>query len=375
MVKSSLKFSLVFLFIGFLTVCCPFSNLPLFKNNETGNTPTQFLTQPPPNLNQQNTLQPTLTVNWQASPTPLSQSTQPLDLPDNKNLTSQVYKVSETIHIHNEGPGEASRMTLWVAMLRDITPYQQVLQVSSEPDYTELKYDEFGNEYAVFEILNISPDTSLDFTLSYHLSVNGLDFDLGNCQGELPDSFTQPEEFIESEALSITQLAASLSEGKTTACETVRSYYDYIAESFTYQGYTEDSLGALWAIENKGGDCTEFSDALIALSRAANIPARFVEGVVCCTEGGYIPSQNKHDWLEVYLPENGWVPMDPTWGKSSHDRETYFAGITSDHIIVTQGRNPSILNGYHYYSLHYWWETAATSINSEETWSILKIDE
>ena len=216
---------------------------------------------------------------------------------------------------------------------------------------------------------------NLNFTLSYKVKVYDLDFDLGDCRGNLPDFYTQPEEFIESDAPLIKQLANELSEGKTTACEITRSYYDYIAGSFNYRGYTDNSLGALWALENKGGDCTEFSDSLIALSRASDIPARFLEGVTCCTESGYDPGQNKHDWLEIYLPETGWVPMDPTWGRSSYDRETYYAGITSDHIIVTQGRNPQTLKGFHYYTYNYWWGETSTSVSSEETWSILQSSE
>jgi hypothetical protein len=63
--------------------------------------------------------------------------------------------------------------------------------------------------------------------------------------------------------------------------------------------------------------------------------------------------------------------MDPTWGRFLGNRELYFAAMTPDHIILTRGRNLDYLNGYHYYAYQYWWDSEATTIRSEEIWSIL----
>ena len=373
MVKAGIKFSLIFVFIGLLGVCCPLSNLPIFQENKNESSGSPFLTQSAAGLLQKETpASPTATTVILSSSTPTIQISLTPEIFNPGITQSSLYDISETIRLRNDGPGEATKISLRIVMVRSISPYQEVLESSFDPPYDDLETDEFGNEYAVYELNNIPVGSEIDFTLSYSVKVNELKNNLGDCQGDLPNFFTQAEEFVEADAPLIIQLADDLSQGKSNACEVTRSFYDYIAGSFTYKGYTEDSLGALWAFENNGGDCTEFSDSLIALSRAADIPARFLEGVTCCTENGYSPGQNKHDWLEIYLPGSGWVPMDPTWGRSSYDRETYFAGMTSDHIILTQGRSPEPLNGYHYYSYRYWWGETSTSVSSEETWSILR---
>lgn len=75
---------------------------------------------------------------------------------------------------------------------------------------------------------------------------------------------------------------------------------------------------------------------MIALCRVAGIPARFVEGVIY-KPGTTQQIDPRHDWLEVYLPGIGWVPVDPTWGRFKDKRDQYFAGADSQQIIVTTG--------------------------------------
>jgi transglutaminase-like putative cysteine protease len=141
----------------------------------------------------------------------------------------------------------------------------------------------------------------------------------------------------------------------------------------TYGGYDPGDVGALEASRRLSGDCSEFSDLMVALSRAAGIPARNLEGVTCCTSGeDYDEGQIKHSWVEVYLPSSGWVPMDPTWGRDLIDRETYFAGITPDHFAVSSGRNQSYLGGYHYYYFTYSYPDESPEVSHSENWSIVK---
>ena len=128
----------------------------------------------------------------------------------------------------------------------------------------------------------------------------------------------------------------------------------------------------MWALQHRSGDRTEFADALLALSRAAGIPARFLEGVTYREGGSSDLSQIKRDRLEAYFPGQGWAPLDPTWGRFPERRDDYLARMSADHIIVTVGRNPSILGGYHYF--YYTWSGAEVSISHQEQWSVGRAD-
>lgn len=67
----------------------------------------------------------------------------------------------------------------------------------------------------------------------------------------------------------------------------------------------------------KAGYCEHFSSAFVVLMRGAGIPARVVTGYA----GGYrnpigdywlVRRSDAHAWAEVWLPQRGWVRVDPT---------------------------------------------------------------
>jgi transglutaminase-like putative cysteine protease len=104
---------------------------------------------------------------------------------------------------------------------------------------------------------------------------------------------------------------------------------------------------------------------MIALSRAAGIPARYLEGVLYLEPATEALARREHAWLEVYLPDIGWTTMDPTMGRSLGMRDKYFAANSPDHIIVTRGRNPSALRGASYFT-HIYWPGPSAEIKIEE---------
>jgi len=312
---------------------------------------------------------PTPTPGTLSSQTPVEASAESTSTPSSGSVT---YNVEQTIELVNDGPGDASRLLVWIALIQSIDPYQTVDSFAAEPDVFNRLTDEHKNLYAQFELLDIPVGESRTITLEYTVRVNRISVRIDQCLGEMIDSEIDPEKFIESDSPQILAIAQTLAEGSEDKCSLARAIYDYVGDELSYSVYTPQDLGALAALEQRNGDCTEFSDLFIALSRASGIPARFVEGVTCCTDSGYVSGENKHDWSEIYLPGYGWLPVDPTWGRFPHQRERYFAAMTPDHIIVTRGRTLIMLNGYHYYAYRYWWDGDETSISSSETWSILE---
>jgi transglutaminase-like putative cysteine protease len=170
-------------------------------------------------------------------------------------------------------------------------------------------------------------------------------------------------------------LAENLSRGVKTACGKVRAFYDYAGDELIYS-YNQNDWGAQATFGLMGADCTEYASLVIALSRASKIPARYYEGLLYLRESEEDAqiAQTEHAWLDVYLPETGWVAMDPTLGRSPADREVHFAHYTPNHFIVTTGRNPSTLRGASYWS-HLYWPGNTTTIRVENAdWRIEPID-
>lgn len=288
-------------------------------------------------------------------------------------LGQREYDVHQQLTLVNQGPGQPEKQNIWVALIRDFTPYQHVLSTQISPKDYELVVDEYGNHYAEFDFSKQPAGTTQTIKIDYQVAVNELAYDLSTCQGELPDEFIQPELHIESANPQIVALASKLSRGKDTVCQQVRAFYDYIGDQLVYSPNGQN-WGAQAALGPMGADCTEYSDLLVALSRAQRIPARYFEGLLYLDKGTQTIAQTEHAWPDVFMPSIGWVALDPTLGRSLGKRDTYFAHYTPDHIIVTMGASPSVLRGSSYWT-HLYWPGNSTKITVSGEWKIELIDE
>jgi hypothetical protein len=75
----------------------------------------------------------------------------------------------------------------------------------------------------------------------------------------------------------------------------------------------------------KKGYCDYYATAMVVLTRAVGVPARFVSGYIGGTydvENGYyvVTGDQAHSWVEVYFPEYGWITFEPTAGRPAIER-------------------------------------------------------
>jgi transglutaminase-like putative cysteine protease len=268
-------------------------------------------------------------------------------------LSQREYEIRQRLALVNEGPGQPEKQNIWVALIRDFPPYQEVSSMDVSPAAYELITDECGNQYAEFDFSDHAPESAKTIEIEYRITVSELAYDLSACDGDVPDEFTQPELHIESANPQIVALAGELSRGKKTVCQQVRAFYDYIGNELVYT-YNGKNWGAQATLGRMGADCTEYASLLVALSRSEGIPARYFEGLLVLDRETEAKARLEHAWSDVYLPSLGWVAVDPTLGRALGDRDTYFAHYTPDHIIVTLGPNPSTLRGGSYWTHMYW---------------------
>ncbi len=289
-------------------------------------------------------------------------------------LESNTYKVTEKVVLTNNGQGDASKIDLRMAMIKDIEPYQDVI---SENIQAAAGYDVIGdddnNKYAHFDLPGLKVGEKFAITAEYQVKVNALDYNLTKCDGELVDGFLSAEKYIESDNPTIKTKAQNLAKGDKNKCISAKDIYDYVADSVTYEGYVPQDQGALNAFNKLSGDCTDFTDLFLGLSRAAGVPARFLEGLGYA-EDAKVPADVKHDWAEVYLPGAGWTQVDPTWGRYENTRNLHFAKTDGEHIIITRGRNLEVLNNAHYFAYNYWWNGEEAAVEFTEDWRVELVD-
>ncbi|WP_312736923.1 DUF3488 and transglutaminase-like domain-containing protein [Stenotrophomonas sp.] len=100
----------------------------------------------------------------------------------------------------------------------------------------------------------------------------------------------------------------------------VRRALDWIKADFSYTLVTpppgRDPVDE-FLFGYKAGFCQHFSSAFVVLMRNAGVPARVVTGFAGGTRnrvGDYwvVRRMDAHAWAEVWLPQRGWVRVDPT---------------------------------------------------------------
>ncbi len=94
----------------------------------------------------------------------------------------------------------------------------------------------------------------------------------------------------------------------------VAEYFcDYVFNNFQYvKGVTtvETTIDEIWKI--KSGVCQDFAHILLVMLRYLNIPARYVSGYICPNRNGMRGEGATHAWVEAYIPDYGWLGLDPT---------------------------------------------------------------
>ena len=92
-----------------------------------------------------------------------------------------------------------------------------------------------------------------------------------------------------------------------------------------------DAFTAVEVLRAGQAECQGHAYLLAALARAMGLPARVVNGIVYSPQhGGFL----YHSWNEVWLPEEGWRPVDATFGQRLAD---------ATHVKLIEGERPGEL--------------------------------
>lgn len=156
-------------------------------------------------------------------------------------------------------------------------------------------------------------------------------------QGDKAELFLGAEPFIEVDDPAVVLLARALRQENDVA--TVQSVYDWVKGNLRYAGFVAEDQGALRALQERSGDCTEYAYLVCALARANRIPARVMGGYVT-ERDAVIQAESYHNWAEVLIAGR-WQVIDAQRGRFMHEADQYTA------FQVFSSRVPNELQGFH----------------------------
>lgn len=217
--------------------------------------------------------------------------------------------------------------------------YQEVikhdLKISGDPE-VDIHIDYYGNEvgsfthteahtkleicskilvstkHRMFPIDDMFPDQQWNDLLGLRYNVAYIDF----LRQEYFAGLHEMQQIVETEK-----------QPNETPYQTAIRYCKYVYENFEYiKGVTtvETTLDEIWKL--KAGVCQDFAHILMEMLRVVNIPARYVSGYICTNMRG---EGATHAWAEAYIPNYGWLGLDPTNNIIANE----------NHVRLAVGRN------------------------------------
>lgn len=194
------------------------------------------------------------------------------------------------------------------------------------------------NTEAIETVNHQVPVHLTEYLINYkkpHFSIDELQKAGNEDPQHISDRYTQlPTELPDR----VYELALDIIGEKSTRYEKVLAIERY----FSRNGYVydttnvpipeeEDDYVDQFLFDSKRGYCDNYSTSMVVLLRTLNIPARWAKGFtggeqlneIVENKGTQsatiyeITNANAHSWVEVYFPEIGWVPFEPTQGFSN----------------------------------------------------------
>ena len=284
---------------------------------------------------------------------------------------SQLLHYRRITRIHNSGVEAAYDLVLSLLLLPEVTlNNQENFEEILTPAPYEFTQDDAGNRYAEILISRLEPGASIDVLYEINLSNENWVTDKRELwslsqrlhQEELnhvvwSDDFSDPvwspylgdEVYVSVSHPGIQELAGNLTVDAIGPYDKAQRIFDYVN---TNMNYDDSSLfarkGSISALYNLKGICTDFASFMVALLRAAQIPARVVggylfdESVTDLTQLSWNGNDIAHAWVEFYMPDFGWIPADPTHiyylnGVRLAARQAFAAQPDWGHVVSSYG--------------------------------------
>ena len=106
----------------------------------------------------------------------------------------------------------------------------------------------------------------------------------------------------------IKELANNLTKGKTTVWAKAEAIFNWVRDNVQYEYYANTKYKATGTLSKKRGNCCDHANLIVALCRAADIPARYSHGKNCKFSSGL---NTGHVWAQIYV-DGVWYSADAT---------------------------------------------------------------
>ncbi len=282
------------------------------------------------------------------------------------------------------GNGELQELNVYIAIPENM-PQQQILTKKFIPaNYTEVK-DHWDQQVAYYHYRKIRSEATLESQMIIEAKISEIQYfifpdrcgKLDDIPSDIRKRYTANGSKYKTDDPYIVALAKKIVGDEKNPYWVARKIFDYVREHLEYK--LEGGWNTAPVVLQRGtGSCSEYTFSFIALCRAAGLPARYVGSIVVRGDDASLDDVF-HRWPEVYLPNYGWIPIDPQGGDKPlpRDRARNIGHLPNRFLITTRGGGDSEYLGWYYNSNETFRVDPQVQVNIEAfgVWDPLESDE
>jgi hypothetical protein len=266
-------------------------------------------------------------------------------------------RITYTHQVKSSGLGKLKVLNVFLAIPEQLNQ-QNILSINFSPDRYSEKQDRWNQNFAHFTYENRDSGKEIVTIMEIEAEISEISYFIypDNC-GTLTDIPQNVRKLYAQDGSKyllddkyIQDLARDIVGDEKNPYWIARKIFDYVRNHLEYK--LEGGWNVAPFVLKRGtGSCSEYTFSFIALCRAAGLPARYVGSIVVRGDDASL-DEVFHRWPEVYLPNYGWIPIDPQGGdkQSPRDRILNIGHLSNRFLITTQGGGDSEYLGWYYNS-------------------------
>ncbi|MCX7943338.1 MAG: hypothetical protein N2746_02360 [Deltaproteobacteria bacterium] len=257
----------------------------------------------------------------------------------------------------NLGPDQITEIHIAIAYPNNL-PNQDIISIEFTPAKYEKRKDKWDQPFTYFTFKNIRPGEEVSAEMKVKADIYEIRYfidpekvgPISLIPEEIREKYTKDDiKYSITDPIIQNAIKEAVGDEKNPYW-IARKIYKYIQEKMHYE------LAGGWNIaptvlKRGSGSCSEYSFVYMAMCRAAGIPTRFAGSIVIRGDDTSYDDVF-HRWVEVYLPNYGWIPVDPSGGDEPEPEKQaeYFGGLKNRFLITTIGAGSSEYLGWEYNS-------------------------
>jgi sugar lactone lactonase YvrE len=292
----------------------------------------------------------------------------------------------EFVHqLRNYGPDTVKTLDVYLAIPVNRDNQELLEPIRFEPEPTDILTDKWGQKVAHFRFTDLGPADFTSVVMKASVKLYQVRYfvfpdkvgSLEDIPKEIRDKYLVDDTKFSMSSPVIRKAVKEAVGDETTPYWIARKIYNYVLDRLEYERVGGWNI-APTVLERGNGSCSEYSFVYIAMCRAAGIPARYVGSVAI--RGDDASWDNVfHRWVEIYLPNFGWLPVDPSGGDSElpASQANSFGFLNNRYLITTVGGGGSEYLEWSYNSNERWTSKGRCKIVVENfgEWSPLESPE